>query len=378
MLAEVFAGRIGSPLDPGVSLYELDPTNGSLVFIAGNNNTLNPTQGTDGSIPLFTDSALVAGLTAGDYYLAVADGSNTPSPLEGQMPGTPGLFDPDQPGSAQLGWSTGAYVLNLLVEPARESPLVVASSPSSGQVLDQAPTQLTVQFSEPINIQQLAYEAFASQESGDAHPGLHRRPRRHNVLSAIPVLQSHHERGHVPDARRPDQWLVRASPLGNGRPDRPRRQPDRWERPERRLCDSISGRGINARDRRQHDRRLFTLTRRPNQGVPQDLGVLFPRELQAGVTVVRGPDSGTSPDPGTTQDDYVDPAPPEPELFVHARAATDLPSDAQVTVQDSSGTAFHYCRRAMAWSFSARWSREPTPFPWGAGPRMHPQPFPTA
>ena len=25
MLAEVFAGRIGSPLEPGVSLYELDP-----------------------------------------------------------------------------------------------------------------------------------------------------------------------------------------------------------------------------------------------------------------------------------------------------------------------------------------------------------------
>ena len=65
MLAEVFAGRIGSPLDPGISLYELDPSDGSLVFLAGNNNTLNPTQGTDGSIPLFTDSALTVGLTAG-------------------------------------------------------------------------------------------------------------------------------------------------------------------------------------------------------------------------------------------------------------------------------------------------------------------------
>jgi len=67
MLAEVFAGRIGSPLDPGISLYELDPSSGSLFFLAGNNNTLDPTQGTDGSIPLFTDSALTAGLTAGDY-----------------------------------------------------------------------------------------------------------------------------------------------------------------------------------------------------------------------------------------------------------------------------------------------------------------------
>ena len=42
LVAEVFAGRIGSPLDPGVSLFELDPSDGSLVFIAGNNNTFDP------------------------------------------------------------------------------------------------------------------------------------------------------------------------------------------------------------------------------------------------------------------------------------------------------------------------------------------------
>ena len=100
-LAEVFAGRIGSPLDPGISLFELDPSTGSLVFLAGNNNTLNPTQGTDGTSPLFSDSELSDGLTAGDYYLAVADGSNTPSPLEFQAPGSPGIFDPNQPGSAR-------------------------------------------------------------------------------------------------------------------------------------------------------------------------------------------------------------------------------------------------------------------------------------
>ncbi len=122
MLAEVFAGRIGSPLDPGISLWELDPSDGQLVFLAGNNNTLNPTQGTDGSIPLFTDSELTVGLTAGNYYLAVADGSNTPSPIEGQMPGSPGLFDPNQSDSAQFGWSTGPYVLNLLVQPATTPP----------------------------------------------------------------------------------------------------------------------------------------------------------------------------------------------------------------------------------------------------------------
>ncbi|MHB1559673.1 MAG: DVUA0089 family protein, partial [Isosphaeraceae bacterium] len=147
LLADASAGLIGSPLDPGLSLWKLDPSTGQLDFIAGNNNTGNTTQGTDGSVPLFTDSALSAGLTAGDYYIAVANGSNTPSPLEGQPPGTFGLFDPNQPGSAQNGWTTGPYVLDLLVAPAPAAPTVVESSPYPGQTLGSAPTQVTVQFS---------------------------------------------------------------------------------------------------------------------------------------------------------------------------------------------------------------------------------------
>ena len=73
-VAEIFAGRIGSPLDPGVSLYYLDPSDDTLHFVAGNNNTLNPTVGTDGSPYLLFDSVLYVGLTAGDYYLVVSDG----------------------------------------------------------------------------------------------------------------------------------------------------------------------------------------------------------------------------------------------------------------------------------------------------------------
>ena len=91
LVAEVFAGRIGSPLDPGVSLFRLDPDDGSLQFVAGNNNTYNPVATTDGySTPLYTDSVLYASLTAGDYYLAVAGGSNTPSPLRGPAARQPG------------------------------------------------------------------------------------------------------------------------------------------------------------------------------------------------------------------------------------------------------------------------------------------------
>ena len=102
LVADVFAGRIGSPLTPGVSLFRLDPDDGSLQFVAGDINSYNPAVSSDGySTPLYTDSVLYASLTPGEYYLAVADGSNTPSPLEYQPPGTPGIFDPNQPGSAR-------------------------------------------------------------------------------------------------------------------------------------------------------------------------------------------------------------------------------------------------------------------------------------
>ena len=318
MLAEVFAGRIGSPLDPGISLFELDPSDGQLVFLAGNNNTLNPTQGTDGSIPLFTDSALTAGLTAGDYYLAVADGSNTPSPLEGQMPGSPGIFDPNQPGSAQIGWSTGPYVLNLLVQPAPNPPRVVASSPSTGQVLDQAPTQITVQFSEPINIQQLAYQAFEATYAGDAPPGLRRgQPTGRRItrdsssydratntatfqmLDGLPngsyTLHLSGPGGLTDLGGNP---LVGNDPSGDYVIPFPVQGPDR----------GISGNMTDG----------YSIVSQAGQGVPQDLGVLFPDELQAGVTILRYPESGT--DPGAVLDAgrLRDPGPPEPALFVHS------------------------------------------------------------
>src|SRR5205814_899115 len=80
--AEVFAGRIGSPLDPGVSLFRLNPGTGLLEFVDGNNNTRNPEQTANGFVPLYTDAALFTGLTAGEYYVAVSSGQNTPTPVE--------------------------------------------------------------------------------------------------------------------------------------------------------------------------------------------------------------------------------------------------------------------------------------------------------
>src|SRR5262249_33761131 len=148
LVAEVFAGRFGSPLDPGVSLFRLDPHDHRLHFVAGDDNTDDTAKTTDNfGTPLRNDSVLYASLTAGeDYYVAVADGSNTPSPLEGMPQGFPGVYDPNIPNSAQRGvlGNTGPYVLNLFVQVAPDPPHVVATSPIAGETLTQIPTQLTV------------------------------------------------------------------------------------------------------------------------------------------------------------------------------------------------------------------------------------------
>jgi methionine-rich copper-binding protein CopC len=333
MLAEVFAGRIGSPLDPGISLYELDPSTGSLVFVDGNDGTLDPAQGTDGSVPLFSDPALSDGLTAGNYYLAVAGGSNTPAPVEGQMPGSPGIFDPNQPGSAGLGWSTGSYVLNVLVQPADYPPRVVASSPSSGQILDQPPTQLTVQFSEAMNIQQLAFDAFQiTTESALSHVfilgpgGIEDYPRfesydRATNQATFLMLDglangsyTLHLSGSGGLTDLGGNALVGNNPGGD------------YVIPFQ-VQDSnrvITGNTIDG----------YTAVSTAGEGVPQDLGVLFPRELQAGVTVTRGPESDAGP--GTTEDDYVIQILQNQQYFF-TLSGDNLPAGAQVTVRDASG-----------------------------------------
>jgi methionine-rich copper-binding protein CopC len=335
MLAEVFAGRIGSPLDPGLSLYELDPSTGSLVFLDGNVGTLNPTQGTDGSVPLFSDPALSDGLTAGNYYLAVAGGSNTPAPLEGQMPGSPGIFDPNQPGSAGLGFSTGPYVLNVLVQPAPYPPRVVASSPFSGQILDEPPTELTVQFSEPMNIQQLAYDAFQTTTELAVSQVFILGP---GGIEDFPRFESYNRATNqatflMLDGLANGSYTLHLSGQGGltdlggnalegNNPGGDYVIPFQVEDPER----VISGNMIDG----------YTVDSTAGEGVPQDLGVLFPRELQAGVTVIRGPDSATSPAPGTTEDDYVIQLLQNQQYFF-TLSGDNLPVGAQVSVRDASG-----------------------------------------
>src|SRR5262249_53961552 len=47
-----------------------------------------------------------------------------------------------------------------LVRPAIDPPHVLATSPGFRETVDQPPTQLTVRFDEPVNIDQLAFETY--------------------------------------------------------------------------------------------------------------------------------------------------------------------------------------------------------------------------
>jgi hypothetical protein len=174
--AEVFAGRIGSPLDAGLSLFRLNPTTQQLDYITGNDNSLNGSVATDGSVPLYTDPVLFAGLTAGDYYLVVSSSGNVPDPVLGTLPGdSNGIFDPNTntPYSGGATLSTGNYLLNVLVTPAQPPTHVVsvtavegvgAAQPSvnlaPGTTLPGPPTQLVVGFDRPLTSDQVAWLSY--------------------------------------------------------------------------------------------------------------------------------------------------------------------------------------------------------------------------
>jgi hypothetical protein len=166
LLSEVFAGRIGSPLDPGLSLFRLDPASGRLEHVAGNDNTLNPTPSDGGFVPLFTDAVLFAGLTEGDYYLAVSSTFNVPDKLFGLLPGGEGIFDPNESRSGVNGFSTGPYVLSVFLRPDEGAPSVVSTSIAAGAVLDSPPTRIEVEFDRPVNLQELAYATFLATADG--------------------------------------------------------------------------------------------------------------------------------------------------------------------------------------------------------------------
>lgn len=163
--AEVLAGRIGSPLNPGLSLFwdnagqlELVRTNN---VAAANDNTYNRVPDANGNFPLEFDAFVFGGLTAGTYYLAVSSSFNVHDPLLG-LTVADGLFDPNSltGHTGSIGSSTGDYVLNLRLSAPSAPPQVVSASLLTGSTPNSSPTFLVVQFSQPVNLQTLAYLAY--------------------------------------------------------------------------------------------------------------------------------------------------------------------------------------------------------------------------
>jgi hypothetical protein len=158
LTAEVFAGRIGSPLFPAVSLFER--VGGQLHLVTLNVGTGNPEAASDVSPvpnPLQYDPALYAALTSGDYYLVVSALGNTPDPFGGDLP-----FDPNMSlaqSFSGFAFQGGAYVLNVQVEAELTPPQVTSVT---GLPLGNSagpPSEFVVQFSEGVNLQQLAFGA---------------------------------------------------------------------------------------------------------------------------------------------------------------------------------------------------------------------------
>jgi hypothetical protein len=164
-LAAAEAGRIGSPLQPALALFE--DTGGVVTLVAGDIGTGNQAPGSDGSQPLRDDAVLYAGLTPGDYYLAVGAAYDLPDPaLAFGTPYVPGvytgLFDPTAAYSAGNGSSTGPYLLTTSLTRDDTAPRVTEvdglSAPGA------PPTFITVQFDKPVTLRQLGYQ----DQPGDA------------------------------------------------------------------------------------------------------------------------------------------------------------------------------------------------------------------
>lgn len=289
--AEVMAGRIGSRLDAGVSLYRVG-LNGTLFYVGGNDDTGNDLASTNGLVPLYTDATLLAGLTAGNYVLVVSSGANTPDIGQGRTPGADGVFDPNRTRSGEAGASVGGYVLNVSVQRDSTAPELVAATPAAGAEVNGVLTHLTLKFSEAMHLQHLARTAH-----DDAAPEL---PRPVFILGAdgtqyFPRLDS------VDAATNTVRFLL-LDGLPNGNY-------------ELHLSGALgltdlAGYTLESNDPSGDHVVPFTLTgvargidgdpqlwlsQQPNDTLaqPQTLGVLFPHELQQSVAIVRAAAGGS-------------------------------------------------------------------------------------
>jgi hypothetical protein len=162
LTAEAFAGRIGSSLNPALSLYVA--VNGRLELVATNDDSFNDTAAVAASpvlTPLATDPVLYAALAPGDYYLVVSGSGNNPDPFQGPIAFTPNANLGQT--FLQGGFTTGPYVLNVSLRQDSVPPQVIAVTPVTTGPAGSAPTSFVVQFSEAVNLQQLAAASGSGQ-----------------------------------------------------------------------------------------------------------------------------------------------------------------------------------------------------------------------
>lgn len=337
--AEVFAGRIGSPLDPGVSLFVMDPVTGRLRFVDGNNNSQNTALATDGTLPLYNDPVLFDGLSEGDYYVAVSANSNTPTSIEGGQPGTNGIFDPNVSHSGQNGSSTGSYVLNVGIQSDDTAPEVVSTSIVSGETTNAQPTALVVGFSETMNLRQLSFLAYERTSV--------------TTVSAV-YIQGSDGTKYFPRLESYDDVTKQAhflmlDGLANGTY-------------QLHLSGSLgltdlAGNALVGNDPSGDYVVSFTVAG-PSRGVAgdplsratevgnddsttaQDLGILFPHELQSGVIVTR--DFTGSANGVADTADYYQIQVLQTQSYGVTLSGANLSAGAQVTVTDLSGNPVRY------------------------------------
>ncbi len=336
LTAEVSAGRIGSPLNPGLSLFEYVPSDHQhpYHFLAGNDDTLNTTPATDGIPVLLDDSALFVTLTAGDYYLAVSSAGNVPLGIQGLTPGNGTIFDPATSHSGQGGFSTGDYVLGVYVQPRSAPPRVVSTTPAEDQVLTTPPTQLVVQFNEPVNLNQLVYQTGQQTSQYNVNavevigPGGPYYPRLDSFDTA-----TNQATFRMLDGLAPGNYELHLSGpqglmdfAGNLL-----------------VANDFSGDyvvrfSVTGQTRGTNGNPLLWTDAEPNNSLqaPQDLGLLFLHELQNGVTFTRNfaqtPLTG-SPDSA----DYYEFQVPESQDYLFTLNGTNLPSGVQLALTDTDG-----------------------------------------
>jgi hypothetical protein len=285
IIAEVFAGRIGSPLNAAASLFQKG-NDGLLHFVAANADSGNPILSSSPFLgpPLYNDPVLHAGLAAGDYYLAVSSGYNVPDPTLGLQQGQGGVFDPNGPVLGTLGDSIGNYVLNFAIQPHLTTPNVVSIQRQDGSKPGASPARFVVQFNEPINIQQLVNQA--TQTTPPLPPYLvfvqGAGPTRY-----LPRLESY-------DSATNQATFVMLDGLPSGvyqlHLSGPHGLGD-WADVPLAGNDPASGDfvytfTVSDPDRSPGQDPLNRHNQNPNTD-PQDLGILFTHEIQAGITISR-------------------------------------------------------------------------------------------